>query len=48
MTIKCPCLHLPQMDALMKKSLYFIRHGQSLANTGARSMPDAEIPLTDL
>lgn len=30
------------------KSLYFIRHGQSLANTGAKSMPDAEIPLTEL
>lgn len=30
------------------KSLYFIRHGQSLANTGAKSMPDQEIPLTDL
>lgn len=30
------------------KSLYFIRHGQSLANTGAVSMPDAAIPLTDL
>lgn len=30
------------------KSLYFIRHGQSLANTGAKSMPDKDIPLTDL
>lgn len=30
------------------KSFYFIRHGQSLANTGAVSMHDAEIPLTDL
>lgn len=30
------------------KSLYFIRHGQSLANTGAKSMPDAKIPLTEL
>lgn len=30
------------------KSLYFIRHGQSLANTGAKSMPDADVPLTDL
>lgn len=30
------------------KSLYFIRHGQSLANTGAKSMPDAIIPLTAL
>lgn len=30
------------------KSLYFIRHGQSLANTGAKSMLDKDIPLTDL
>lgn len=30
------------------KSLYFIRHGQSLANTGAVSMHDTLIPLTDL
>lgn len=30
------------------KSLYFIRHGQSLANTGALSMHDTLIPLTDL
>ena len=30
------------------KTLYFIRHGQSLANTGAKSMPDREIPLTEL
>lgn len=30
------------------KSLYLIRHGQSLANTGAKSMPDKDIPLTDL
>lgn len=30
------------------KSLYFIRHGQSLANTGAKSLPDKDIPLTDL
>lgn len=30
------------------KSFYFIRHGQSLANTGAKSMPDKDIPLTDL
>lgn len=30
------------------KSFYFIRHGQSLANTGAKSMPDSDIPLTAL
>ena len=30
------------------KSLYIVRHGQSLANTGAESMPDKIIPLTDL
>ena len=30
------------------KSLYIVRHGQSLANTGAESMPDKTIPLTDL
>lgn len=30
------------------KTLYFIRHGQSLANTGAKSLPDFEIPLTEL
>lgn len=30
------------------KSLYFIRHGQSLANTGVKSLPDKDIPLTDL
>lgn len=30
------------------KSLYFVRHGQSLANTGAVSMHDVSIPLTDL
>lgn len=30
------------------KSIYIIRHGQSLANTGAESMPDQRIPLTDL
>ncbi|MDO4224120.1 MAG: histidine phosphatase family protein [Acinetobacter sp.] len=29
------------------KSLYFVRHGQSLANTGAKSMPDVDIPLTE-
>ena len=28
------------------KTFYFIRHGQSAANTGAKSMPDLEIPLT--
>lgn len=32
----------------MTKSIYLIRHGQSLANTGAKSMPDATIPLTEL
>lgn len=30
------------------KTLYFIRHGQSLANTGAKSLPEFEIPLTEL
>ncbi|CAM4086569.1 histidine phosphatase family protein [Psychrobacter arenosus] len=30
------------------KSLYIVRHGQSLANTGAESMPDKTIPLTAL
>jgi len=30
------------------KSLYIVRHGQSLANTGAESMPDKTIPLTGL
>lgn len=30
------------------KQLYLIRHGQSLANTGAKSLPDVEIPLTAL
>ena len=30
------------------KTLYFIRHGESLANTGAKSMPDRDIPLTEL
>lgn len=30
------------------KFLYLIRHGQSLANTGAKSLPDKDIPLTDL
>ena len=30
------------------KTLYFIRHGQSFANTGAKSMPDRDIPLTEL
>lgn len=28
------------------KTLYIVRHGQSLANTGAESMPDQSIPLT--
>ena len=28
------------------KTFYFIRHGQSAANTGAKSMLDLEIPLT--
>ena len=30
------------------KSIYIIRHGQSLATTGAESMPDKTIPITDL
>lgn len=28
-------------------ALYIIRHGQSLANTGAESMPDKTVPITD-
>jgi broad specificity phosphatase PhoE len=28
------------------KTLYFIRHGQSVANIGGKSLPDIEIPLT--
>ena len=30
------------------RTLYFVRHGQSLANAGGVTMPNAEIPLTDL
>ena len=30
------------------KNFYIIRHGQSLANTGAKSMPEFNIPLTEL
>ncbi len=30
------------------RTLYFVRHGQSLANAGAIAMPDADIPLTAL
>jgi alpha-ribazole phosphatase len=30
------------------KNFYIIRHGQSLANTGAKSMPEFDIPLTEL
>lgn len=29
------------------KSLYFIRHGESLANAGGKPLPNADIPLTD-
>lgn len=29
------------------KSLYIIRHGQSVANTGAESMPDKTVPITE-
>lgn len=32
----------------MSKHLYFVRHGQSLANMGAKSLPNAIIPLTTL
>lgn len=28
------------------KSIYLIRHGQSTANIGGKSLPDIEIPLT--
>ena len=30
------------------KSLYFIRHGESLANAGGAPLPNADIPLTDI
>lgn len=30
------------------KTLYIIRHGQSVANIGAESMPDKTVPLTEL
>lgn len=30
------------------KTIYFIRHAQSLANTGAVSQPERDIPLSDL
>ena len=39
---------LPLNWVIIMKSLYLIRHGQSLANTGAESMPDASIPLSPL
>lgn len=29
------------------KSLYFIRHGESLANAGGTPLPNADIPLTE-
>ena len=29
------------------KSIYIIRHAQSLANTGAKSMPDKTVPITE-
>lgn len=29
------------------KSLYFIRHGESLANAGSTPLPNADIPLTE-
>lgn len=31
---------------MTKKYLYFLRHGESLANAGGQPMPNADIPLT--
>lgn len=41
-------MQVPTPPADGMKTLYFVRHGQSLANAGAIAMPDAEIPLTEL
>ncbi|MCG7656426.1 histidine phosphatase family protein [Wielerella bovis] len=30
------------------KTIYFIRHAQSLANAGGISLPERDIPLSDL
>lgn len=38
----------PSKSPKLPKSIYLIRHGQSLANIGAKSIPDAKIALTDL
>lgn len=41
------CCLLSHKDATMK-TLYLIRHAQSVANAGGISLPEREIPLSAL